>query len=77
MPQTPILTIEIFDCWGIDFKGPFLLSNHYEYIFLTVEYISKWVEAIPIIRNDHKMAISFLKENLLSRFRTPMALISD
>ena len=25
MPLTPILIIEIFDCWGIDFMGPFPL----------------------------------------------------
>ena len=23
MPLTPILIIEIFDCWGLDFMGPF------------------------------------------------------
>jgi hypothetical protein len=23
MPLNPILVIEIFDCWGIDFMGPF------------------------------------------------------
>ena len=23
MPLTPIITIKIFDCWGIDFMGPF------------------------------------------------------
>ena len=77
MPQTPILTIEIFDCWGIDFMGPFPSSNQFEYILLAVEYVSKWVEAIPTRRNDHRTVISFLKENILSRFGTPKALISD
>ena len=23
MPLTPILIIEIFNCWGLDFMGPF------------------------------------------------------
>ena len=77
MPMTPILTIEIFDCWGINFIGPFPLSDRNEYILLVVEYVSKWVEAILTQKNDHKAIISFLKENILSRFRTPEAIISD
>ena len=47
MPLTPILIIEIFDCWGYDFMGPFPPSCGYFYILLAVDYVSKWVEAIP------------------------------
>ena len=75
MPMTLIITIEIFDYWGIDFMGLFPISFHNEYIFLSVEYVSKWVEAIPIRKNDHHTVISFLKENILSRFGTPKAII--
>ena len=39
--------------------------------------MSKWVEAIPTRKNDHHTVISFLKENILSRFGTPKAIISD
>ena len=77
MPMTPILTIEIFDCWGIDFMGLFLVSNQNVCIFLVVEYVSKWVEAIPTRKNDHRIVIAFLKDNILSRFGTPKAIISD
>ena len=77
MPLTPSITIEIFDCWGIDFMGPFPPSFQYEYILLAVEYISKWVEAIPTRKNDHRTIIAFLKDNILSRFGTPKAIISD
>ena len=41
MPLTPILVIEIFDCWGIDFMGPFPPSCGYLYILLSVDYVSK------------------------------------
>ena len=47
MPLTPILIIEIFYCWGLDFMGPFPPSCGYLYILLAVDYVSKWVEAIP------------------------------
>ena len=77
MPLNPILIIEVFDCWGIDFMGPFPSSFGYLYILLAVDYVSKWVEAIPCRTNDHKTVLRFLKENILSRFGTPRAIISD
>ena len=69
--------IEVFDCWGIDFMGPFPPSFGYLYILVAVDYVSKWVEAIPCRNNDHKTVIRFLKENILSRFGIPHAIISD
>ena len=61
MPLNPILIIEIFDCCGLDFMGPFPPSCGYLYILLAVDYVSKWVEAIPTRTNDHKVVLKFLK----------------
>jgi transposase InsO family protein len=47
------------------------------YILVVVDYVSKWIEAIPSQNNDHKTVIKFLKENILSRFGIPRAMISD
>jgi len=77
MALNPILVIEIFDCWGIDFMGPFPLSFGFLYILVSVDYVSKWIEAIPSRNNDQKTLIKFLKENILSRFGIPRAVISD
>ena len=41
MPLTPILEVEIFDLWGIDFMGPFPLSYGNQYILVAVDYVSK------------------------------------
>ncbi|RDY02417.1 putative mitochondrial protein, partial [Mucuna pruriens] len=41
MPQHPILFCEVFDVWGIDFMGPFPISNGYSYILLAVDYMSR------------------------------------
>jgi hypothetical protein len=46
MPLNPILIVEIFDVWGIDFIGPFPNSYGYLYILVAVDYVSKWVEVI-------------------------------
>jgi len=52
MPLRNIQEIEIFDCWGIDFIGPLPSSFSNECILLTVEYVSRLVEAIPSKNSD-------------------------
>ncbi|RDY07809.1 hypothetical protein CR513_08033, partial [Mucuna pruriens] len=44
----------VFDVWGIDFMGPFPVSNGYSYILLVVDYVLRWVEAIATKTNDAK-----------------------
>ncbi|KAL6313692.1 hypothetical protein AAG906_010110 [Vitis piasezkii] len=77
MPMNPILIVELFDVWGIDFMGPFPMSFGNSYILVRVDYVSKWVEAIPCKQNDHRVVLKFLKENIFSRFGVPKAIISD
>jgi len=64
MPLNPILVLKIFEYRDIDFMGPFPPSFGFLYILVTVDY-------------DHKTVIKFLKENILSRFGIPRAMISD
>jgi len=33
MPLNPILKVELFDVWGIDFMGPFSRSFGHQYIY--------------------------------------------
>ncbi|TYJ96947.1 integrase [Cucumis melo var. makuwa] len=77
MPQQPILEIELFDVWGIDFMGPFPQSGGHIYILLAINYVSKMFEAISCMKNDAIIVNKFLKRNIFMRFRTPRALISD
>lgn len=77
MPQTPILTVEIFDVWGIDFMGPFPPSFGHEYILLAVDYVSKWVEAKATRKDDSKTVVEFIRTHIFVRFGTPRAIISD
>ncbi|CAN6547384.1 unnamed protein product [Malus baccata var. baccata] len=64
MPQNPILSVEIFDVWGIDFMGPFPSSHGFLYILLAVDYVSKWVEAKATRTNDSKVVADFVKSNI-------------
>ena len=77
LPLNPILVIELFDVWGIEFIGPFLSSHGMKYILVAVDYVSKWVEAISLANNEGKSVTAFLKKNIFSRFGTPRAIISD
>ncbi|XP_021722842.1 uncharacterized protein LOC110690324 [Chenopodium quinoa] len=77
MPQQPILELEIFDVWGIDFMGPFPSSYGNQYILVVVEYVSKWVEAIASPKNDHKVVMKLFKKIIFPRFGIPKAVISD
>nr|XP_016468571.1 PREDICTED: uncharacterized protein LOC107791089 [Nicotiana tabacum] len=77
MPLNNILEVELFDVWGINFMGPFPLSRGKKYIFLAVDYMSKWVDAIALSANDAMVVAAFVKKNIFLRFGTPRALISD
>ncbi|KAI4353720.1 hypothetical protein L6164_002651 [Bauhinia variegata] len=77
MPQNPILEVELFNVWGIDFMGPFPSSFGNLHILVAVDYLSKWVEAISSPTNDSKVVQKFLKKNIFTLFGVPRTLISD
>jgi len=41
MPLQNIMEVEVFDCWGIEFMGPFPSPAGNEYILVVVDYVSK------------------------------------
>lgn len=69
--------VEIFDVWGIDFIGRFPSSMGNKYIFVVVNYMSKWIKAISSPTNDARVVIRIFKNYIFSRFGTPRLVISD
>ncbi|XP_037492930.1 uncharacterized protein LOC119369968 [Jatropha curcas] len=61
MPLSNILEVEIFEVWGIDFMGPFPISQGKSYILVAVDYVSKWVEAQACVINNANTVVKFLK----------------
>ena len=57
--------------------GPFPPSFNNLYILLAIDYISKWVKAIPAHTNDASVVAQFLRSHIFTRFGTPRALIID
>lgn len=77
IPQQTMLFCEIFYVWGIDFMGPFPNSNGFLYILLAIDYVSKWVEAIPTRTDDANVVLSFVENNIICCFGSPRAIASD
>jgi hypothetical protein len=77
MPLTYNLQVKLFDVWGNDFMGPFRKSNDCKYILVAMDYISKWVEALPCRAADAKHARKMFHEIIFPHFGTPRMDISD
>ena len=70
------LVIEPFDCWGFDFMGPFPPSKRYTHL-VAVDYVTKWVEAIPTKNADGETSLKMLKDVIFPRFGVPRYLMTD
>jgi len=77
MAQNPILEVEIFYVWGIDFMGPFPSFYGNKYILVAVDYVSKWVEAIVSPTNDARVVLKLFKTVIFPRFGVPIVVISE
>ena len=57
--------------------GPFSPSFGNLYIFLAVDYVSKWVAATTCPINDTDTVVGFIQRNILSRFGASITIIID
>jgi hypothetical protein len=77
MPLTLNLQIDIFDVWGIDFMRPLPNLEGCEYILVVVDYVSKWVEALPCRATDAVHSKKVFYEVIFLRYGVPRLVISD
>jgi hypothetical protein len=77
MPLRYNLQIDLFDAWGIDFMGPFKNSHGFEHILVMVDYVSKWVEAMPCRKASTEESIAMIKSMIFPCFGTLRILIRD
>ena len=77
MPLKSNLQVEIFDVWGVDFMDPFPMSERCEYILVVVDYVSKWVEALPCVAADSRSSKRMFQETIFPRIGAPRVVISD
>eukprot|EP00253_Pinus_taeda_P016414 PITA_16414 len=74
----PTLFVDVYK-WGLDFIGEIHLasSGQHRWILTATDYFTKWIEAIPTRQETDAVIISFLDNNILSRFGFPNKLVTD
>jgi hypothetical protein len=77
MPLILNLLIDIFDVWGVNFMGAFPNSEICEFILVAIDYVSKWVEALPCRAADAMHSKKMFHEVIFLRYRVPRIVISD
>jgi hypothetical protein len=77
MPLTLNLYIDIFDACRINFMGPFPNSEGYEYILVVIDYVSKWVEALPYRAIDAMHSKRMFHVVIFMSYEVPRIVISN
>jgi hypothetical protein len=79
LPLKPVSVEAPFMQWGLDFIGKINLpsSVQHRWILMTMDYFTKWIEAIPTKQATDAVIIHFLETNILSRFICPIKIITD
>jgi hypothetical protein len=79
LPLKPIIANGSFQQWGLDFikeKNPPYTGQH-KWIFVSIEYFTKWIEGIPTRNATDKVIMNFPETNIFSKFGCPRKLITD
>ena len=79
LPLKPIEVSAPFQQWGLDFIGKIhpASSSQHKWILIATNCFMKWIEAIPTRQAKDVVIISFLENNILSRFGCQNKLITD
>ncbi|KAG8488285.1 hypothetical protein CXB51_018002 [Gossypium anomalum] len=68
-----------FSMWGMDVIGPISpkASNGHQFIFVVIDYFTKWVEAASYATVTKSAVSKFLKKEIICRYGMPKKIISD
>lgn len=79
LPLRPMQVEEPFQQWGLYFIGEISdkSSGGHRWILVAINYLTKWVEAIPTKQATSKVVIKFLMENIIVKFGVPARIITD
>jgi hypothetical protein len=71
---------EPFMKWKLYFVGPIKSVDRYirsKYIFVAIDYVTKWVEARTLKTNTATLRTIFLYECILTRFGCPLMIVTN
>ena len=52
-------------------------SKKHKFILVAIDYFTKWVEAVPLVRVDQDIIIDFILSNIIYRYGIPETLTTD
>lgn len=75
----PITSPQSFSQWGLDLAGKInpTSSNGYEFTLIAIEYLTKWVEEIPLTYTTRKKIEKFLLNCIIYWYGVPMCIVTD
>ena len=80
MSLRPIIGTHAFAMWFIDFVGPInpqAYCTRAQYIIIATYYLTKWVEAKAMPKNDARTTTYFLYEYIFTRYGLLLEIVSD
>ena len=68
-----------FSVSGVDILGKIFSkpSNDHEFILVSIDYFTKWVEVASYVRLASSGIASFIRSHIIGRYGVPHELISD
>ena len=68
-----------FAKWGLDIVGPFPEASpgRYKYLYVAIDYFTKWIEAMPTVTITARKTEEFVWKNLICRYGLPRVIITD
>ncbi|KAK5784106.1 hypothetical protein PVK06_038624 [Gossypium arboreum] len=68
-----------FSMWGMDVIGPISpkASNGHRFIFVVIDYFTKWIKAASFANVTKTAVCRFLKKEIICRYCLPERIISD
>ena len=52
-------------------------SKRHNFVLVSTDYFTKWVEAVPLKKAEQKDVIQFIKEQIIHRFGIPQSITTD
>lgn len=74
-----IIKLWPFRGWALDVIGEIrpTSSKQQKFILVGIDYFTKWVEVVPLVKVDQETVIEFVQKHIVYRFGIPTTITTD